>query len=222
MKRIIYFIIIAPALSMSLSCSRLNLDEVVTDKRTEYLKSRDLPALEIPPDLTSDTINESMAIPGEEEATTLSEFEQQKARKLSEGSTETESVESTESAEAVEFEDEQRLTVKGSSLDVWLELRKFWMNKGYRIDLDDAELGVMETEWRENSEGVRDKFRIFSEPGEDETMLVLFISSEREQKNKDEWAPVARDTELEKAIVEELNMHFQGVALLKIKEKSNA
>lgn len=108
------------------------------------------------------------------------------------------------------FEDEQRLTVQGSAFDIWPELRRFWTNKGYQIDLDDAELGIMETEWQHSSEAIRDKFRVFSEPGGDETMLVLFISSEREQQSGGEWIPAPRDMELEKAIVKELNMHFYG------------
>lgn len=51
---------------------------MVEDKRTEYLKSKALPELEVPPDLTSHTIGDLMAVPGEEDPMTLSEFEQKR------------------------------------------------------------------------------------------------------------------------------------------------
>lgn len=202
---------------MSASCGWLGLDKVVEDKRTEYLKSKALPELEVPPDLTSDTIGDSMAVPGEEDPMTLSEFEQKKAQRSAVAASAKVAADGVEGgdngAEVPDngaFEDEQRLTVQGSAFDIWPELRRFWTGKGYQIDLDDAELGIMETEWQNSSEAIRDKFRVFSEPGGDETMLVLFISSEREQQSGGEWIPAPRDMELEKAIVKELNVHFYG------------
>ena len=39
------------------------LDKVLPDKQQEYKKSQSLPDLEIPPDLTSESINDTMAVP---------------------------------------------------------------------------------------------------------------------------------------------------------------
>jgi hypothetical protein len=46
-------------------CSKLipKFDEVLPDKRTQYKKSKTLPDLEIPPDLSVDAIQDIMAIP---------------------------------------------------------------------------------------------------------------------------------------------------------------
>ncbi len=206
MNRLIYLIFIPLLLTLSVSCSRLGLDNVLPDKRTTYQKSRNLPALEVPPDLTTGAINDSMAIPGEEDATTLSKFEQQKGRRAA-----------TAGGAVVigsgEFEDEQWLTVIGSSFEVWPKLSEFWIAKGYKLDLDDAELGVMETDWLETSSGVRHKFKIFSEPGQGENTLVLFLSSDREEKSDGEWTVALNDVELEKVMIAELNMHFYGAAV---------
>ena len=53
------------ALTYFAGCSRFvpKLDEVVPDKRTAYRKSETLPDLEVPPDLTTDAIQDRMAIP---------------------------------------------------------------------------------------------------------------------------------------------------------------
>src|SRR3972149_7408800 len=53
------------------------LDEVIPDRRTEYKKSEAMPDLEVPPDLTVNAETDPLLIPNEE-ATTLSQFENQK------------------------------------------------------------------------------------------------------------------------------------------------
>ncbi len=61
-------------------CNSLpSLDDVLPDTKNEYRKSRDLPVLEVPPDLTN-TTNEAMSIPGENEAITLNEYQRQRAQ----------------------------------------------------------------------------------------------------------------------------------------------
>ena len=59
-------LVVLPLLFAALAgCSRLTskLDAVIPDNRTEYRKSRTLPDLEVPPDLTTDAIRDRMAIP---------------------------------------------------------------------------------------------------------------------------------------------------------------
>lgn len=207
--RFIFYII---GLFLLYGCSVLpKLDDVLPDSRTEYKKSEALPDLEIPPDLTADSVNESMAIPGEQGATTLSEFEQQRAQRDFDSS-------SSNFAELKNYPDEQWLAIQGLPTEIWPKLREFWSAKGYTLDLDDAELGVLETNWLEHAAGdrvVRDKFRIFSEPGGDQGNTVLFISNEREEKitREDggvEWLGQDESIEQEKNIVGELNLYFYG------------
>ena len=194
------------------ACSYMpELDKVLPDKRTEYRKSEKLPDLEIPPDLTADSVNESMSIPGEQQdATTLREFEQQRARR---GSAAT-----TPGVASADYPDEQWLAVQGSTTEVWPKLREFWRLKGYTLDLDDADLGVQETHWQERETGnrtLRDKFKVFSEAGADPGVTVLFITNEREEKGPggDEWLALERSIEQEKSLVGELNLHFYGKPL---------
>jgi outer membrane protein assembly factor BamC len=190
------------ALTLFFGCSAFpSLDEVATDKRTTYRKSRDLPNLEVPPDLTITEGEYSATIPSDEEANTLSEFQRQRAagtRKAVGGAV----------LGGGQSDGEQWLALKGTTVDIWPELRSFWEEKGYVLDLDDAELGVLETDWKEE-QGVKHKFRIFTEPG-DTGDTILFLSSERQELSEDIWRDVEPDVASEKAIIRKISLHFYG------------
>ncbi len=183
-------------------CSKLpTLDEVLPDDRTTYRSSTDLPPLEVPPDLTNTTSDE-MAIPGEEEAISLTEFQRQRAQASGAGV-----------LGKGEFEGEQWIALRGSPRENWPSLTQFWVNKGFELDLEDAELGVMETGWRVREEkggALREKFSLFTEIGEEgETML--FLSSSSQLVTDGQWFDTQPDTEREKEIIRELNLHFYGI-----------
>ena len=120
----------------------------LSDKRTTYQKSQDMDVLEVPPDLTVTRGEYQAVIPGEAESTTLSEFERQRDQRLRRGNV---------VLGSGEFEDEQWLALQGDTRQVWPDLREFWRNNGYTAELDDAELGVLETDWREDG-FARNKF----------------------------------------------------------------
>ena len=203
-------------LSMSLvllaSCSYIpKLDKVLPDKRNEYKKSQALPDLEVPPDLTADSINDSMAIPNEGSAT-LSGY-----RKTREN-------ESSQRVQKIAApNDEQWLVIKGRPADIWPKLRTYFSEKGYGIELDDADLGVMETAWSEptteDSFVYRHKFKIFSEPGGDPSNTVLYLSSNRQEQiikadGSSEWIEQGKSTSQEKLLAGDLNLLFNtGVSL---------
>ncbi len=184
------------------ACSSLpSLDEVLPDKRKTYQKSKDLPALEVPPDLTVTEGEYAAAIPSDEQSNTLSEFQKQRAagtRKSVGGAV----------LGGGQSEGEQWLALQGSSADIWPQLRVFWQEKGYELDLDDAELGVLETSWKEG-EGDKHKFKVFAEPGESND-TVIFLSSERQELSEGAWLAAGADVTLEKKIIRKLSLHFYG------------
>jgi len=184
-------------------CGNLpRLDEVLPDKRTEYRDARDLPPLEVPPDLTTDTINDSMAIPGEETPATLSAYERQ--QRLSKSG----------SVLGGPLENEDQLTLRGDRFSVWPELQRFWQEQGVALDLDDAELGVMETTWSEPREAetgqVRDKFKIFAEPGPAENTTLLFISHDLQRRSGNEWQDAGSSEEVRRQVASALYDFFGG------------
>lgn len=183
-------------------CSSLpSLSEILPDKREAYKQSRDLPLLEVPPDLTVTEGEYAAAIPSDEESNTLSEFERQRAagtRKALGGAV----------LGGGESDGEQWLALQGAPADIWSQLREFWQEKGYELDLDDAELGVLETAWKEDEVG-KHKFNIFTEPGESGD-TILFLSSERQELSEGDWLEVGSDVVLEKKIIRKLSLHFYG------------
>jgi len=207
MLKIIFVII--PLLYINACSNMPTLDDVVPDRRGEYRKSEALPDLEVPPDLTTEALNDPLAIPNEE-ATTLSEFERRKNRQ---------GTAVAGAAGADILTDEQWLLVKGTVAGIWPELREFWKKKGYTLDLDDTDLGVLETGWLETgSDGIsvlRDKFSLFTESGNVPDTTIIFINGERQEKiatggNDEQWTTIEDSVELEKQMVSELNLFFYG------------
>lgn len=168
------------------------------DKRTAYQQSQDMAVLEVPPDLTLTRGEYQALIPGEAESTTLSEFERQRDRRLRRGN---------KVLGSGEFEDEQWLALRGGVAEIWPGLREFWREQGYAADLDDIELGVLETAWKEDG-FARNRFRVFAEPDKDG--VILFLSGEREERAEGVWFPVARDPALEKRTLREISRYFYG------------
>jgi outer membrane protein assembly factor BamC len=189
-----------------------SLGEVMPDNRTKYQRSQSLPDLEVPPDLTSDALNDPMVIPDEEDANTLSEFQRRKNMRQGGQMSDAEMA-------MLNNADEKWLSVQGTTFSIWPQLREFWLAKGFEIDLDDAEFGVLETQFREISvDGVvtnREKFKIFSEEGGTPGNLILFLSSERQEAiilsdGNFEWIGQESNMEDVTLLVSELNVHFYG------------
>lgn len=201
--RIIALVLLAMTL---VGCSKMpTLDKVIPDKRTAYQKSKDLPALEVPPDLTT-TSNDEMSIPADAESTSLTEFERQRALGAAAGDRVV--------LGTGESEDEQWIALLGTAEDIWPKLAEFWKSEGFELDLNDEELGVMETKWKvrsENNGSERDKFKVFTEAGKSGDTIV-YLSSERQESSEGEWLDADPDVDLEKEVIRQLNLHFYGAA----------
>ncbi|GJM05758.1 MAG: lipoprotein [marine bacterium B5-7] len=186
-----------------------DLEKVLPDKRTAYQKSKGMATLEVPPDLTVTEGELAATIPGEE-STSLSEFERQRSQNKRQGSV----------LGSGEADGEQWLALRGSSFDIWPKLKEFWREKEYVIDLDDAELGVLETGWKEDG-GSRHKFKIFAEPDE-LGGTMLFMSSEKQNLSEGEWLDTLVDTRLEKNVIRKLNLHFYGTEVSNVASTTNS
>lgn len=196
------------AVVMLVGCSSLisTLDRVLPDNRTEYKKSKSLPDLEVPPDLTTEAIQDRMAIPkgGDGETASYSTFQERAAARKRELE-----LERSESGAIKLLENEHILAVEGVTSQIWPQLREFWGDLGYGLELDDEELGVVETAWNENQEElIRDKFKIFAEPGQEPGTTLLYVSHRGEelveQGDKLVWQARARDVPLERKVVERI------------------
>lgn len=152
------------------------LDKVIPDRKTEYKKSKSLPDLEVPPDLTTGAMNDSMAIPNEGPAT-LSKYQRQRAGTTPQAA-------GTTVAETPL--DEHTVTVHGSADEAWDKLKEFFTQKGYGLDIFDKQLGVLETAWSEpiTDAGIvyRYRFKVISDEGSDPNTTLLYVSNMRQEQ----------------------------------------
>ncbi|MYH69728.1 MAG: outer membrane protein assembly factor BamC [Gammaproteobacteria bacterium] len=182
------------------SCAYMpDIGKILPDKKSEYKKSESMPDLEIPPDLTADAINDSMNIPNEAPVT-LSRYRNPRtpgSPGVSIGTTEA---------------DEQLLSLSIPVNLLWPDLVEFVESKNYTVELEDSELGVLETGWSQADEQTglqyRYKYRIFAEPGDTADASVLIISQERQTRLDDnsDWLDQGKDAALERQFAADLSL----------------
>ena len=120
-------------------------DDAGSDGQPSYKSSRSAPPLEIPPDLSSSAVRDTLPIPGV--GATYSQYASGAAQP------------GTESAQAVLPEaadariersgDERWLAVAMKPEEVWPRLRDFWTDQGFVLQTEEPDIGLMETEWAE-------------------------------------------------------------------------
>lgn len=199
-------------------CSKYlpKLDQVLPDQRTAYRKSESLPDLEVPPDLTSDAIHDHLPVPqinAKGEATFSTYQERIAARKKAQDAAKEQGKGSDLSGV---LPDEELVVVKGQPAQVWPKLVAFWKGQGFGLDLNDQDLGVLETTWRENKQELtRGKFKVFAEPGQAPGTTALYLSHESEaqypQGEKLVWKKAPRDKALETRMAGEMSAALGGV-----------
>ena len=200
MKKLISTIALAVAgLCFIPACAYMpDVGKILPDKKSEYKKSESMPDLEIPPDLTADVINDSMNIPDEAPAT-LSRY------RTSRGPVKTRATMGTTDT------DEQWLSLSMPLSQLWPPLLEFFETKNYPVELEDEELGVLETGWSQTEEQTgllyRYKYKIFAEQGDTPDVTVLIISQRRQTRLDEnaDWLDQGKDPMLERQFVADLS-----------------
>ena len=194
----------AAGLCILMSCNYMpDIGKILPDKKSEYKKSESMPDLEIPPDLTADAINDSMGIPDEAPAT-LSRYN----RPRTPGP--------TQQAMGTTDTDEQWLSVSRPINQLWPELLEFFEQKSFPIELEDGELGVLETGWSQADEQTgllyRYKYKIFAEQGDTPDVTVLIVSQQRQTRLDDsaDWLDQDKDSRLERQFVSDLSLFIDA------------
>ncbi len=194
------------------------LDDVIPDKQKEYQKSQSLPDLEVPPDLTTESIRDTLAVPDVDASGTASYSTYQERIAQRKKEREAGSAESPGAAKLGVLADETLLIIDAEPAVVWAELRPFWKDRGYALDVDDEELGVLETGWVENrAKQERDRFKVSIEAGEESGTTVLYLSHAGEALTPNgedlEWRERPRDAGLEGRMAAHLRIALSGEAV---------
>ncbi|MCG6967404.1 MAG: outer membrane protein assembly factor BamC [Chromatiaceae bacterium] len=137
------------------ACS--SVDNVLPDKSVEYKRERQAERnLEVPPDLTSDRINDRMSVPDNigGVSTSYSDYltdrkmrgADEGARAVSEGGV----LPQIQNIE-VKRDGDERWLVVGAPVDgVWQRVVDFWQENGILMQEQDPAVGIMRTAWLEN------------------------------------------------------------------------
>ena len=97
--------------------------------------------LEVPPDLTVSPVSEAYSIPGSTSYSTYSQGQENQEAAV-------EKVLATPEGVRLERAGAQRwLVVNAPAEKIWPVIREFWADQGFAVRSENAQLGVMETEW---------------------------------------------------------------------------
>ncbi|MDD5332201.1 MAG: outer membrane protein assembly factor BamC [Rhodoferax sp.] len=221
-------------LSLSLAVAACS---VLESEKINYKSAGKAPSLEVPPDLTQLSASSRYAVPGG--TVTASSFQ------LGQASPSTPTAVTALGDVRIERAGSQRWLVVNRPADkLWDPVRDFWQENGFLLIMEQANLGIMETDWAENrakipqdfirsaigkvfdslySTGERDKFRTRLERNASGG-TEIFISHRgmvevyaNKEKDGTVWQPRAPDPELE--------AEFLGRLMVKLgvtKEQSKA
>lgn len=215
------YAITAVTLAGMAGCS--SIGSLLEPDRIDYKSAGKAPSLEIPPDLTQLQRDNRYALPGANRGVaTASGFSVQQNAAAPTAAV----VVAPKAADIrVERAGSQRwLVVSQTPEALWPELKDFWQESGFLINLELPESGIMETDWAENrakipqdlirrtigkaidalySTGERDKFRTRLERGTNGG-TEIFISHRGaveelvgQEKETTVWTPRPADPELE-------------------------
>jgi outer membrane protein assembly factor BamC len=205
--------LLAAAAVLATGCSILQEDKI------DYKSAERGVTLDVPPDLTQLSRDSRYNVPGS--VVTASGYQSAQPAQASSGTTAVNTVGDVR----IERAGNQRWLVIDRPADkLWSPVKDFWQENGFLLELDQENLGIMETDWAENraklpqdiirrtigkvfenlySTGERDKFRTRLErnaAGGTEIyishrgMIEVYSSA---QKDQTVWQPRPADTELE-------------------------
>ena len=153
----------------------------------------------MPPELSRPQAEDRYAIPDPKSQTTYSQYTQRGGGPVVPGAPDAKTVLPKIEGARIERQGDQRwLVVKGEPAAVWPLAREFWAESGYSLVKEDANTGILETEWYEDKSKIpqdlmrrtvgkvvpnlwstprRDKFRTRLEKGSEYGTTEIFISN---------------------------------------------
>ncbi len=224
-------------------CSSVN--SVLEADRIDYKTATEKKAsskLDVPPDLTQIRRDNRYAMPTG--SVTATDYQQKQAQATNPSETPTVAPGAIGGDVRIERSGNQRwLVVKKSPEVLWPQIKTFWQDAGFLINIEQPDAGIMETEWAENrakipqdiirrtigkmadslySTGELDKFRTRVERGADGS-TEIFITHRGAQEvftGQDKittvWTPRPSDPELEAELLARLMVRL-GVEAERVK-----
>lgn len=139
----------------ALTACSTNFDSLLPDRRPDYRQSKTAQTLEVPPDLTSSTIDDTLLVPDITPAGSASLSTYASERGGAQSQTQPRKTEAAvlppQPGITLQQDGNQRwLVVVAPADQVWPKVREFWTSNGFALKRDDPAIGIMETDWIEN------------------------------------------------------------------------
>ncbi|MFT3758757.1 outer membrane protein assembly factor BamC [Thauera sp.] len=223
------------ALSVALAGCSTTLFE---SKRIDYKGAKQMQRpLEIPPDLTAPTRDDRFAVPDvtPRGVATYSAYTADRADQPA-ASTGPEVLAAPDTMRIERAGSQRWLVVAGKADELWPQIKDFWLELGFILNIDSPDIGVMETDWAEDRAKIpqdflrstigkvfdglfstpeRDKFRTRLEQGKDDGTVEIYVSHRgmmeiypNEAKDSTIWQPRPADPELEAEMLRRLMVHL--------------
>lgn len=211
-------------------------DKVMDSGKVDYkAQAKRTPRLDLPPDLTLPQQTDRFAVPdsGGKGTATMSAYNADRTN--TGGVVQPQSLGVLPQVDKMRIEragSQRWLVVNASPDDLWPQVKEFWQETGFLIDIEQPEAGVMETDWNENraklpndiirntigrlidqlySTPERDKFRTRLEPGAEPGTTEIYVSHRgvvevytNERSDNTVWQPRPADPELEAEMLRRL------------------
>ena len=153
------------------------LDDVAPDTKKDYLKARTLPDLSIPPELTSTSIKDKMYIPDSSDKLSFDNFNERQEFRNDQPK-----IKAPQRYELGMIEERPVLLARIERDALWSRLRTFWESENKNLNLDDSQLGIMETSWTESKDKLtRERYKIYTEEGKEDGLNIVFAAFERQE-----------------------------------------
>ena len=202
-------------------------------KKIDYKSAGKLPSLEVPPDLTAPSRDERYAVPDivTKSTATFSAYSGERGGATRTGAS-SEVLQQPEKMRIERSGSQRWLVVSGLPEKLWPDIKEFWQETGFTINLEMPAAGIMETDWAENraklpqdivrstigkvfdslySTAERDKFRTRLEKGAETGTTEIYISHRgmyeiyiNEGRSETRWQPRPPDPELKAEMLRRL------------------
>lgn len=207
---------------------------MLESKKIDYKSAKQVSTLEVPPDLTAPSRDDRYSVPdiSPRGVATYSDYSTDRAAQpqVSAGP---EVLPASNNNIRIERAGAQRwLVIPGTPEKLWPDIKDFWIETGFILNIDRPDIGVMETDWAEDrakipqdwlrstigrvfdglwSTSVRDKFRTRLEEGKEPGTVEVFISHRgveevftSQTQERTSWQPRPSDPELEAEMMRRL------------------
>ena len=139
---------------VGLTACSTSFDTLLPDRRPDYRQSKSAQRLEVPPDLTASTIDDTLVVPeiNPSGSASLSAYASERGGQQAQTQArKTEAVLPPQPGITLEQDGNQRwLRIAAPADQVWPKVREFWTSNGFALKRDDPTIGIMETDWVEN------------------------------------------------------------------------